>query len=177
MSQQVKTILGVIAFVVVLGVAVFAYNALTRDTEPEIFAPADIQQVPNFTMLNAAGEEVELHSFFGTPIVLNFWTTWCRFCVIESPHFQALYQEAGGEIYIIKVNLREPRTTVENFMQENGYTFPLFFDVDGSAGNAFRVRGVPMTFFIDANGAEVGRVQGAVTEQTLWNGVGLIVGE
>jgi len=146
-----------------------------KDAEPEEESE-QLQQAPNFTMLDAYGNELQLSDFFGKPIVLNFWTTWCPSCVRESPYFENLYQELGNEVHIIKVNLldgrRETRAAVDNFMYENGYTFPLYFDIDGAA--AFGVRFIPMTFFICENGYLTAMAQGAVNDESLRQGLGSV---
>lgn len=172
MNQKLITIIGVLTFAAAMLAAVILHNF----TAPPVDEPqlSEVVQVPNITITDAHGSYVELSSFFGTPIVLNFWTTWCRFCVIESPHFEELYATHGDVLQIVKLNTREARTTVDRFMEANGYTFPVFFDYDGSAANTFRVRGVPITIFINAQGEEVWRVSGAVTAQSMATGVGLI---
>jgi len=194
MNQKVKTFVGLAAFAVLIISAVFAYNALQGDNAPDILVINDAQdtpteqvsssqaenepqteleQVPNFTMLDADGNELQLHDFLGKPIVLNFWTTWCPACVRESPYFESLYQEHSEAVHVIKVNLldgqRETRAAVDDFMYTNGYTFPLYFDVNGAA--RYGVRGIPVTFFICERGYPIASAQGPINENTLWQGL------
>jgi len=126
------------------------------DTAPDNLAS-------DFAFYDAYGNEVRLSDFLGKPIVLNFWTTWCISCVRETPYFQRLYDEMGGDLHILKVNLldgqRETREQVDDFMTDNEYTFPLFFDT-GAGADEYGIRFIPMTFFIDANGVLVSYVQG-----------------
>jgi len=145
----------------------------TPDELPEnTVNPDDLTS--DFVMYDAYGNELLLSDFFGKPIILNFWTTWCPSCVQEIPYFQQLYTEAGDDIHILKVNLldgqRETRERVDNFMADNGYTFPLFFDA-GMGAIEYGVRFIPMTFFIDANGVLVSSIQGAVNDSTLQSGL------
>jgi len=137
------------------------------------------QLAPDFTMLDEYDNPVMLSDFFGKPIVLNFWTTWCPACVRETPYFSRLFEEYGEDIHILKVNLldgtRETRDTVDNFMNENGYSFPLFFDAMGEASRAYGVRSIPATFFICAEGYPIARVQGAVNENSLRQGLDAIL--
>ena len=197
MNPKSKTLLGIVAFAVLIAAAVFAYNALQYDNasdrlvmlgedtvpeepEPEpqaqqedIEAGEEREQAPNFIMLDATGNELQLHDFLGKPIVLNFWTTWCPACVRESPYFENLYQEHGDIVHVIKVNLldgqRETRAAVDNFMYVNGYTFPLYFDVDGAA--QYGVRAIPVTFFIDENGYPIASAPGPLNERMLRQGL------
>ena len=139
------------------------------------------QQVPNFIMLDAKDNEVQLFDFLGKPIVLNFWASWCPSCVREMPYFDSLYQELGDSVHIIKVNLidgtRETRGTVDRFMYENGHIFPLYFDTYGAGAGAFGIQFIPITFFINENGYEVARIQGAASEQSLRQGVTAIMAD
>ena len=129
--------------------------------------------VPNFTMLDALGNEVQLYDILGKPIVLNFWTTWCPSCVVESPYFEALYLEYGDVVQVIKVNLldgsRETRENVDRFMSDNDYTFPLFFDVTAAA--VFGVSRIPQTFFITEDGIAIATIRGPARMESLRQGV------
>lgn len=133
---------------------------------------------PDFTMLDAYDNEVRLSDFFGKPIVLNFWTTWCPACVREMPYFLELFEEDDEDIHILKVNLldgvRETRETVDRYMSENGYSFPLFFDAMSEASRAYGIRGIPVTFFICAEGYLVAQISGAVNENSLRQGLDAI---
>ena len=181
MDKKVKLLLGLLAFAVMMGAAVMAYQFLTEQGYgPENLAREDARDenreaAPDFAMLDADGNELRLSDFFGAPIVLNFWATWCPACVIETPHFETLYLEMGNEIHVIKVNLldgqRETRAAVDRFMEEQGYTFSLYFDKAGEAASAYGIRGIPQTIFIDAEGYIVARLMGAASEQELRAGI------
>jgi len=190
MSQKNKTLLGLMAFAAFFACAFFAYNALVNSgiIEPINFVVTETQdttetpgqqeqhpQTPDFTMLDADGNELRLSDFFGKPIVLNFWTTWCRFCVQEMPYFQNLYQQMGDDVHVIKLNVRESRGVVDNFMYANGHTFPLYFDVADSGVRAFEVTGFPQTFFICADGNVQASVMGAMNASRLQQGLDSIL--
>jgi len=206
MDQKNKTLLWVAIFALIIFGAVFAYRILMErennapdniiifdapeeePVTPSPQAPSEKaqqheappteprEQVPDFAFLDADGNEKRISDFFGTPIVLNFWTTWCPSCVRETPYFETLYQDYGNEIYVLKINLldgmRETREGVDAFMAENGYTFPLFFDVDGAI--EYGVQFIPVTFFICENGYAAARVQGSLRADTLQQGLDAI---
>jgi len=192
MNQKSRTLAGLIAFAIILGCAVAAYNmlidrdditpnnivTLAEPTEPAENALAEDpprQQAPNFTILDANDNEMQLSDFFGKPIVLNFWTTWCPSCVRETPYFDTLHQELGDEVHVIKVSLldgqRETRESIDNFMYNNGYTFPLYLDTNGEASGVFGVRSIPLTIFISEDGYLVSHALGALNEQSLAAGL------
>jgi len=198
LNKKAKTILGFLAFAGVLAIALLAYshirNAYENGLAPDFGLAADLppnlvlgrqeegalqQRAPDFTILDINGNDLQLSDLLGTPIVLNFWTSWCRFCVQESPYFEALYREMSDEIHIIKVNLldgqQETFDSVENFMVNNNYTFPLYFDTTGETSGAYNVLFLPMTFFINSEGYIAARAQGAVDEYSLRRGVNIIM--
>lgn len=170
-----------VALVLVIGVAYFAhYNLQHLGQEYIIYIPdneeqEDLPMAPDILIYDAHGNEVWLSDFLGRPVVLNFWATWCPSCGHESPHFEALYNELGNEIELLKVVLkdgvRETRSRVDMFMQQYNYTFPLFFDTSGQASLAYGVTHIPRTFFITREGYVAAHIQGAATEESLMVGV------
>ena len=72
------------------------------------------QKAPDFTVFDLDGNEVHLQDFFGKPIVLNFWASWCGPCKMEMPDFNEKYQELGEEIQFLMINMTDgDRETVE----------------------------------------------------------------
>jgi len=189
-NKKLKVILGLLAFATLFIGAFFAYNWLQSMDDallPDL--PSNLvqgrqetgslqQQAPNFTMLDIDGNEIQLSDFFGTPIILNFWASWCPSCVREMPYFEALYRETDDEIRILKINLldgdSETLDRVERFMADHGYTFPIYFVTTGEAAGAYGVRFIPITFFITAEGYVAARAQGAINENILQSGIDLI---
>jgi len=180
MKKKMVAFMGVAAFAALLAAAVFAYDWLQgRVDAPENIllieaTPALAPTAYDFVMQDSAGNEVRLSDFFGRPIVLNFWATWCPSCVRSSPYFDILHREQGDDVQVLKINLpggRETRQAVDNFMAENGYTFPLFFDHTGAAAQAYGIRAIPDTVFICADGHITARIVGAVNARTMHDGL------
>ncbi|MBP3544577.1 MAG: TlpA family protein disulfide reductase, partial [Lachnospiraceae bacterium] len=70
-------------------------------TEPEK-VPA-----PDFTVIDAEGNEVKLSDMRGKPVVVNFWASWCGPCKMEMPEFEEVYKELGDEVHFMMVNLTD----------------------------------------------------------------------
>ena len=132
----------------------------------------------NFTVENAAGEEVDLFSFVGKPIVLNFWASWCGPCKMELPDFQSAYEAYGEEVEFLLVNLtdgmQETKETAAAFMESQGYTLPVYYDTKQEAAYGYQVYSIPTTYLIDASGEVVAKASGMIDKQTLEEGIALI---
>lgn len=140
-----------------------------EDSEPEQI------EAPDFEIKNMDGEMVHLSDYQGKVLVLNFWGTWCAPCQSEMPGFQKVYenyQEASAPVEFIMVNgLFAPRELKEEevieWTQEKGYTFPIFFDEDGSINELYQVPGFPTTYIIQQDGYVVAGQVGPISEENL----------
>ncbi len=132
---------------------------------------------PDFTVLDYEGHPVKLSDYRGRPVVLNFWATWCGYCKMEMPDFDWAYAEYP-DVQFLMVNVtdgkQETVTTAKAYVEEEGYTFPVFFDTKLEAVNAYGVSAFPTTFFIDAAGQLVTYRQGMLDRDTLKTGIGMI---
>ena len=133
---------------------------------------------PDFTVYDAEGNEVHLSDYFGKPIVLNFWASWCGPCKSEMPHFEEKYQALKDEVTVLMVKMTDnSRETVEiasGFVADSGYTFPVFYDTDSSAAITYGVTSLPTTYFIDAAGNGIAQAVGAIDADTLQRGIDMI---
>mgnify|MGYP002868861670 CR=1 FL=1 len=104
----------------------------------------------DFSMLNMDGVSVSLSDYYGKPVVLNFWASWCGPCQMEMPYFDEAYREYADRVNFVIVNLTDgDRETVESakqFIEEAGYEFPICFDTEGKGMYAYGVMSIPMTF-------------------------------
>lgn len=132
----------------------------------------------DFAVYDKDGKRVGLSDYFGKPVVLNFWASWCGPCQMEMPDFEALYKERGDEINFLMVNLtdgsRETREKADEYIREQGFTMPVYYDLDSDAANTYGAYSIPMTFFIDKDGYLVARATGALDSETLQEGVAMI---
>lgn len=134
-------------------------------------APGNRNAAPDFTVTDGGGNRVSTADLSGKPVILNFWATWCPPCRRELPAFDKLYRQYGNEVSFMMIDLtdgyRETVEGVKKFISENGYTFPVYYDTEGSAAEAYNVSSIPFTVAVGRNGNIVGTHLGAMSEAAL----------
>jgi len=135
-------------------------------------------KAPDFTVVDANGEETKLSDMLGAPVVLNFWASWCPPCKSEMPEFDKVNGDLGDKVRFMMVDLtdgqRETMATGAKYISDQGYTFPVYFDTEQSAAYAYGIQAIPTTVFIDKDGYIVTVAQGAIDENTLRKGIEMI---
>jgi peroxiredoxin len=111
--------------------------------------PGSGEPAPPLVARDIDGREINLASFRGRTVVVNFWATWCAPCVAEMPSLSRLrerLQPLGLEV--IGVNFQENAARIRPFAERLGIDFPLVRDHDGSIRSDWGVRVFPTTFII-----------------------------
>lgn len=137
------------------------------------------EAAPDFTVYDIDGNAYKLSDFRGKPVILNFWATWCGYCQVEMPDFEEKFKQYGEDIHFIMLNVtdgaQETVETASSFIAEQGYTFPVYYDTDLAATSAYNTSGLPVTYFIDAEGNFVAWQQGMLTAETLQIGIDMLL--
>ena len=115
---------------------------------------------------------VTLRELRGTPVVLNFWASWCVPCQEEAPVLERGWRRARerGVLYL-GLNMQDAQEDAVDFLRRLELDFPNVRDPSNDAARAWGVTGIPETFFIGRDGMVVGHVIGTVTDQQLEEGV------
>ena len=109
---------------------------------------------PDFRLLDLEGDPVRLADF-ETPVVLNFWASWCQPCIQEMPDFQRLHEQYGDRLAMIGVNDGEDLATAAEFAGPNrtDVRYRILIDPSKSLTDGpYRLIGRPTTYYIDAGG-------------------------
>jgi peroxiredoxin len=170
-----------IALTVVLGVIWIVVSRVPLDSivqDKQVVAPATGFLAPDFTLDALDGEQVRLSSLRGQPVIINFWATWCPPCRAEMPELEKAWQKYQEEnLVLLGVDQAENVTVVSQFARRKmGVTFPILLDKDLTVRNAYAVRALPTTIFIDTQGRiQDVKIGGPLDQASIVDGVNKIL--
>lgn len=183
MNNKVKLIIGTAAFIVFMAIIYFFYTYLSGryGSSAQVSgtgksASSTVKNAaPDFTVYDAKGNKVKLSDFKGKPVVLNFWASWCTYCKKEMPDFNEVYADAGKDVTFLMVDAvdgqYETQSSGQAYVDAQKYSFPVYFDNDGQASEAYGISGIPETVFIDADGYIVTVHAGLMDKAALLAGI------
>lgn len=120
----------------------------------------------------AADGRVELGELRGTPLVVNFWASWCDPCRTEAPRLERGWRRARERgVLFVGLNMQDVSQDAHDFLREFELSFPNVRDPTNDTARAYGATGIPETFFISAEGKIVGHVIGTVSDVQLDRGV------
>lgn len=138
---------GALVLIVAL-LATFAGGLRSAGGGPEIGEPA-----PDFTLELYGGDELTLSELRGQVVVINFWASWCAPCRDEAPDLERVWREYKDRgVVFIGVDYVDTEKNAREYMAEFDVTYPNGLDKGQRISDAYRIRGVPETFFVDKNG-------------------------
>ena len=163
--KTLLTILLILAFSIGIGL----YNKPTSIADSRSTAAyLGVQEFPrpveakDFTLKDITNKKVNLKSFRGKVVMLNFWATWCTPCRMEMPSMEKLHQQFKDKGFvIISVASGDSREEVSSFMKEYRLTFPALLDNDYEVSDEYKVWAVPTTYFLNKKGEIIGKAQGS----------------
>ena len=175
MKKYSKLFMIILLFIIIVISSKYWYQNLSNNYSANPISDGSIEaeenDVRDFVVVDENGEERTLQSFVGKPIILNFWASWCPPCKAELPDFQDAYEKYGTQVEFVMVNLtdgvRETEDVAKDYMNTNGYTLPVYFDINQDAANAYSIYSIPTTYFINKDGEMVTSVKGMIDSETL----------
>jgi thiol-disulfide isomerase/thioredoxin len=101
---------------------------------------------------------MRLSDFRGRPVFLNFWATWCGPCRAEMPAMEVLLRQHSGEdLAVLGVNNGERIEAAQRFLERLDVKLTEFaYDPEAAIAQRYAVRGMPTSYFIDADGVITG---------------------
>ena len=168
--MKFKSKLVLILIFVIMSFSVFAAKSNKKD---------DVK-LPNIVLYDQYGKKHNIEEYKGKVVVINFWATWCGYCVEEMPAFKKVYKEFGSnkkDVIILGVagpktkqnlnNVDVEKDKIISFLNKNKITYPTLMDETGKSFDDYKVRALPMTYVINKDGYLEGFVNGAITDEQL----------
>ena len=103
----------------------------------------------------------------GTPIVVNFWGSWCPPCEDEAPHLAAISKEHEAAVQFLGVNILDYREPARDFIRRYGWEYPSVFDPPAAIRDGLGYIGQPITLIYDREGELIWDVTGTIDAETL----------
>ncbi len=157
---------------IIVALLVIGATAGSGSGAPRSFGPAR-----NFTLsvLGHPGRHISLASLAGRPVILNFFASWCTPCQRETPLIARFYRARHGQVMIIGIDTNDSAAKARAFAAKSGVTYPVVTDpFPARTAVAYRLPGLPATFFLNSRHTIVKRVYGAVTLHELATGAAMI---
>lgn len=137
---------------------------------------------PDFRLLDPADNQVALSDFRGKVVLLEFWASWCTYCLAAMPKMVDIWEDYGPEDFVILgVSLDHREIDWLNYLEAHpDVSWPQVYEPLGSVvspTNDYGVRGTPTSFVIDREGIVHSIHVGNVSEETLRNEIELLLAE
>jgi cytochrome c biogenesis protein CcmG, thiol:disulfide interchange protein DsbE len=112
------------------------------------------EQAPDFKVTTFDGEQISLESLRGKVVVLNFWASWCKPCEQEAAELQSSWQQnsPAGDVVFLGMDYVDTEPEALSYIRKFDITFPNAPDMGTKVSQAYRIKGVPETYFIGPDG-------------------------
>lgn len=115
--------------------------------------PVDSGPAPDFTLTTFTGETIRLSDLRGNVVVINFWASWCPPCRDEAPYLERTWRQYRDKgVVFIGVDYLDTEKKALEYIAEFDITYPNGPDIGTRIADAYRIKGVPETFFVDKRG-------------------------
>lgn len=119
---------------------------------------------PNFTLKSVDGKTYQLNQLRGRVVLVNFWATWCKPCIVEMPSMQKAYKQLRkNNVEMLAISIDTNENEIQGFLKnqlQQHLDFPIFFDKDKAVSTLFGTYQVPETYVIDKTGRITDKVLG-----------------
>lgn len=159
-KRNLLSLILVSAIVIFVGLAYRYYREATTDGEPTTAMQQTIEagkplDLPEFTLTTEDGKSITAEDLKGKVTVVNFWASWCTICVHEFKDFNAVWDEYrdNKDVTFIFLNAtdgqRETKESAKEFIKDQGYNFPIFFDENMKLFRTLGLTGLPDTMILN----------------------------
>jgi thiol-disulfide isomerase/thioredoxin len=174
-KKLILFVIGFLCFAILLVSAYFGYDSLAlkyskKNISNELEKSDNVKiqykdatkesekvKAKDFVVYDENLKEVKLSDYIGTPVVLNFWASWCPPCKSEMPSFNEMSKKySKDKIVILMINLtdgeQETISKAQQYIKNNNYDMKVLFDNKMDAATKYNISSIPRTIFIDKDG-------------------------
>jgi peroxiredoxin len=145
-------------------------SAIAKDAEKK-FGIQKGNEAPDFDLATINGEQTKLSNYRGKKVILNFWASWCPPCKAEMPNIEKFYKEnKDQDVIVLAVNLttaEKNKNDVQQFIKDQGLTFPVLLDEQGKVGNMYQTFTIPTSYIINTKGIVQQKFVGPMSEEII----------
>lgn len=137
------------------GWILFSADATGSSTAGQIPAPQKGFLAPDFELMTPQGETVKLSGLRGQAVLVNLWATWCPPCRAEMKTIETVYNEykdRGFTVLAVNMTYQDSPLEIMPFVSGQGLTYPILLDETGDMANAYQLKSLPSSYFIDREG-------------------------
>src|SRR3990172_9396057 len=140
--------------------------------------PRDSGMAPDFTLTGFDGRTVALSQLRGQVVIVNFWASWCPPCSEEAAYLERTWRKYEGKgVVFIGVDWVDTQKEALAYIKEFDITYLNGPDIGTRIAQAYRIQGVPETFYVDKTGRLRGVKIGPLSAPELDNRIDELLNE
>jgi len=155
MQQTQRRIIYLLILMLSFGWIFVSADQSGASTSGKIPAPQQGFLAPDVELKTPKGETVKLSDLRGQAVLVNLWATWCSPCRAEMQTIETVYYEykaQGFTVLAVNMTYQDDPLKIMPFVSENGLTFPTLLDETGEIANAYQLKSLPSSYFINREG-------------------------
>ncbi|MHA2428085.1 MAG: TlpA family protein disulfide reductase [Candidatus Hermodarchaeia archaeon] len=140
--------------------------------------PRSSGNAPDFTLYTFDGEKITLSELRGKVVIINFWASWCPPCKEEAPYLEEMWRKYKDQgVVFLGVDYVDTEPEALAYIEEFDITYPNGPDLRTEISQAYRIKGVPETFFVAKDSTLKGVKIGPLTPPELENRIEELLAE
>lgn len=134
-------------------------------------------EVPKIVLKDQNGKEHNLEDYKGKVVFINFWATWCGYCVEELPYLERVSKDYANDLVVLGISAPKSKEAPKNpdiakgeiikFLEKKKVSYPVLFDETGKVSKDYGIQFFPTSFVIGRDGYLEGYIPGGLTEENL----------
>jgi len=155
MQQTQRRIIYLVVLILGFAWIIVSADKSGASTSGKIPAPQQGFLAPDFELKTPKGETVKLSDLRGQAVLVNLWATWCPPCRAEMRTIETMYNEykdQGFTVLAVNMTYQDVPLDVMPFVNEQKLTFPILLDETGEMANAYQLKSLPSSFFLNREG-------------------------